>query len=174
MQSEDEQKALDEALEGAADSLLVDSLQRDDHRRRKRRLLVWCILGLVLFVLIGLVYWRRNVVPEADDGRYRAVVSPQPPAPAPAIDPDNAERLNAEGWRLWQQQAFVEAEAKFADAVAADPKMANAWNGLGWSRFNQGKTEQGIEAFERCVAIADAHPAALNGLGQAYLSRREY
>jgi len=76
-----------------------------------------------------------------------------------------SEEYAAEGWKLWQQRKFAEAERMFERAVQLDPTNTNAWNGLGWSRFNQGKPLAAKVSFEKCVALEPKHAAALNGLG---------
>lgn len=85
-----------------------------------------------------------------------------------------AEALTKEGWQLWSQTFYGQAENKFAAAVALDPAAKDAWNGLGWSRFNGGEARSAVEAFENCLAIAPKHPGALNGLGQIALNDGDY
>ena len=76
-----------------------------------------------------------------------------------------AERLGTEGWQLWKNQEFTEAEKKFKEAVEIDPSLDAAWNGLGWAQLNQGKPQAAKQAFEKCIQLKPKHPAALNGLG---------
>ena len=76
-----------------------------------------------------------------------------------------AEELADEGWRVWRQRKFSQAETLFAQAVEKDPAHAHAWNGLGWARFNQGKNITAATSFEKCLDIEPAHAGALNGLG---------
>jgi len=89
-------------------------------------------------------------------------------------NPENAARLSAQGWQLWQSGQLSEAEAKFSEAVRLAPSDANAWNGLGWASFNSGKTGAAEEAFQKVISLEPNHAGALNGLGQIYLSQREY
>src|SRR5205085_9387191 len=76
-----------------------------------------------------------------------------------------AAQLAQEGWTLWQQRQYAQAEARFAAAIGLDPKLANAWNGLGWSLFNQGQGDNAKPAFEEVIRLEPGHAAAENGLG---------
>jgi tetratricopeptide (TPR) repeat protein len=87
------------------------------------------------------------------------------PKAVSAEDRRAAENLAANGWQLWNQRKFVEAEEAFKQAVEKDPDNANAWNGLGWSQFNRGKPLNAKVSFEKCLEIEPSHAAALNGLG---------
>ncbi len=85
-------------------------------------------------------------------------------AASPA-DVSKADALAQEGWALWGQQKFAQAETRFSAAVKLNPKLTNAWNGLGWSQMNQGNTAKARVAFERVVALEPGHAGAENGLG---------
>ncbi|MBC8108921.1 MAG: tetratricopeptide repeat protein, partial [Anaerolineae bacterium] len=96
------------------------------------------------------------------------------PDPMPAVSPEDIRRsieLNAEGWKIWQQQQFDQAADVFQQAVEINPTNSNAWNGLGWSRFNSGEPDQAEVAFNKVLEIDPKHPAALNGMGQLALTR---
>ena len=112
-----------------------------------RRSLPWGVL--IGAVVIGLVAMAVLVV--------RGVQGPG--------DKAAAQKLAAQGWSVWQQQKYAEAETLFAEAVEEDPANANAWNGLGWSQFHQGKSAAAVTSFERCLAVTPDHAGALNGLG---------
>ena len=134
---------LDESL--ATDDLLVKSLKVEDKKRTKRNLVV---SSLIVFAVVcaGFVFFL------ADQGQA-----------------EPKQNLGAEGWKLWQERRFADAEEKFEEAVSVDPKSVNSWNGLGWSRLNQGKTESALDAFEKCLELEPKMPAALNGMGQSFL-----
>ncbi|MCL2330049.1 MAG: alpha/beta fold hydrolase [Phycisphaerae bacterium] len=100
-------------------------------------------------------------------------VSSQPVKVPSAADKKAAESLSAQGWQLWQQQKFAEAEEKFKVATAKDPTVANTWNGLGWAQFNQGKKTEAKESFERALKIEPKQAACLNGLGWIAKSQGE-
>ncbi len=76
-----------------------------------------------------------------------------------------SEELASNGWRLWRERKFGQAEEIFKKAVQEDLTHADAWNGLGWSQFNQGKPLNAKASFEKCLEMNPEHPAALNGLG---------
>jgi len=76
-----------------------------------------------------------------------------------------AENLAIDGWRLWRERKFIEAEELFAKAVEKDPTNDNAYQGLGWSQLNQGKKLNAEDSFEKCIAVNPKNSAALNGLG---------
>jgi tetratricopeptide (TPR) repeat protein len=80
-------------------------------------------------------------------------------------DKIEAEKLAAEGWKLWRERNLAEAQDRFEKALARDPKFTNAWNGLGWSQFQQGMYENAKVTFAKCLALDPNHAAALNGLG---------
>ncbi len=93
-------------------------------------------------------------------------------AQVPAGGP-SAEKLAAEGWRLWRERKLPEAERAFEAAVARDGSLTMAWNGLGWARLNQGKQNDAQVAFQRVVELDPKHSAALNGLGWLAKGRGE-
>ena len=145
-----EEAKLDEALLGM-DSHLVQSLQAEDLKRRRRRWFGGIAMIGILIVLAG-VYFAGGGA--SDDG--------------------GAVTLAQEGWSLWKAGNFPAATEKFRSALKADGDSVNAWNGLGWSLFNRGVTEEASEAFKECLRRESEHPAALNGLGQISFVRREY
>jgi len=77
----------------------------------------------------------------------------------------SSESDSADGWRLWREGNYPDAEAKFKSAVAANPKNTAAWNGLGWAQFNQGKPMNAEKAFQKCVELDPNWSGAWNGLG---------
>ncbi len=132
------------------DSILLNSLQVEDQQRKKRRRVT--ILGVLIgtmAIATALLFSQSGLASVGDS-------------------------IAAEGWQLWTQQKFIEAEEKFNQATAADPKSVSAWNGLGWSRMNQGKCAEALTAFQSCLKLEPNYPAALNGAGQALLENREY
>lgn len=143
------------------DERLIASLQRDERRRRRRRR--WWIGGCIVFIaLAGIMIALMTAGPGTRPGDSKDAVLKK------------AALLNTKGWRLWNQQKYIEAEDAFVKAVELDPESASAWNGLGWSRFNQGEGAEAEEAFSKCMKLDPEHAAALNGLGQVYLSQRQY
>ncbi len=86
-------------------------------------------------------------------------------AAAVKADKAEAEKLAAQGWKLWQKRELEQATEKFQQAVAKDPTNENAFQGLGWALFNQGLNTEAADAFEKCIAINSKNAAALNGLG---------
>ena len=87
---------------------------------------------------------------------------------------DDAGRLTAEGWALWNKQEVNEAAGKFEQAVKLYPKNVSAWNGLGWATFSASNFEAANKAFHKAIALEPKHPAALNGLGQVALYQQKY
>ncbi len=86
-----------------------------------------------------------------------------------------AQQLMQEGWQLWQQQKYAQAETRFSAAVKLDPKLTNAWNGLGWSQFHQGESEAARTSWEKVVAASEpGHPGAENGLGSIYFIQSDF
>lgn len=141
-----EQALLDEAL---GDPLLLNSLRNEDARRIGRRRQIAILCGLVVAAVVGFLAIRASMA-----GKSNSLVT--------------------EGWGLWNNQKFAEAEEKFSAAAKESPDQEDAWNGLGWSRVGQGKLDEALEAFRKCLALAPKHPAALNGVGQVLLSQRKY
>lgn len=147
-----------EAYLNSVDPALLESLKRDERRRRRKIIFLSTIGGLVMGSAIAIVYFML-LAPQA-------AVSPQ--------KADQALALSSEGWQLWQSGKFDAAADKFRQSVTLDPTNANAFNGLGWAQFNGGDSKAAQEAFEKCLAIQKDHPAALNGLGQIAFSHRDY
>jgi tetratricopeptide (TPR) repeat protein len=150
--TEEDDQALDRALAGEPDPLLVASLKRDERRRRRRLVITACAGGLIMGAIIATsVLWLV----------FGAQVT--------AADKDKAAQLTVEAFQLWQDRKFDEAAKRFNEAIKVDPKNANAWNGLGWARFNGGDPSGAAEAFAKAIQIQPKHGAALNGLGQVEL-----
>ena len=99
---------------------------------------------------------------------------PLPSVDAGHTDEEATERFTQEGWQLWQEQRFLEAENRFKEAIALAPRDANAWNGLGWAEFKSGKNDEAEKAFQKVVPSEPNYPAAMNGLGQLYWSERRF
>ena len=76
-----------------------------------------------------------------------------------------AENLVAEGWKLFGQGKFAEAEDTFSQAVRSDPENDGAYQGLGWAQMNQNKKKNAEVSFKKCVKLNPKNAAALNGLG---------
>ncbi len=153
--SPSEQARLDEAMR-CADDLLLDSLRKDERRRRNRLFIFFSSIGgLAMLAIVTYLVFGLGV-----GGSVAANGS--------------AQQLVAEGWKLWQGGAPDKAVEKFEAAVKLDPKNESALNGLGWSQFSAGHAEEAEKAFKRLIALVPKHPAALNGLGQAALSQRNY
>ncbi len=182
-----EESRLDEAME-RADQLLVSSLKQEE-RRRGRRLLyialgILVVGGVTMSLILCVVFLNpgtnaqvrspseKNLAAQAVE-KPRAAQSAQTKTVA-FDNADDAGRLTAEGWSLWQKQDVNAAAAKFEQAVKLDPKNVSAWNGLGWSSFNASNFEAANKAFHKCIALEPKHPAALNGLGQVALQQRQY
>ena len=163
-----EESRLDEAME-RADQLLVSSLKKEE--RRRGRCLLFIVLGilvvggLTMSVILCVVFLNpgTNVQVLSPSEKNLAVQSVRhgaTPREAQAAqtktvafdNSDDAGRLSAEGWSLWQKQDVNAAAAKFAQAVKLDPKNVSAWNGLGWSSFNGGNREAAAKAFHKAIA----------------------
>jgi Flp pilus assembly protein TadD len=84
---------------------------------------------------------------------------------SPAHDPNKAMQLAQEGWQLWAQQQFAQAETRFSAATKLDASLTNAWNGLGWSQFNQGNSAAAQKSWEKTIALDPNFAGAQNGLG---------
>ncbi len=148
----DEQQILDTALL-ESDQLLARSLRDDQQRRRKR--IIWLSTLLIGGVAMATLVWFLMM------GLSATSVT--------RADATEALDLSREGWQLWQQREFANAEEKFSKSVKLNPKDADAWNGLGWAQFNGGRSAAAVNSFEKCVKLSPKHPAGLNGLGQIYL-----
>src|SRR5262245_20996858 len=101
----DEQSRFDSALNDP-DHLLLDSLRRDDARRRRRRLALIAVSlgGLIMLSAIAVpfvLWWLTLETTSAGTN------------PPTALDEDarieRADALAAEGWQLWQQQKLADA-----------------------------------------------------------------
>lgn len=140
------------------DPALLESLQRDERRRRRKLIVLSITGGLVMGSVIAIVCFLLF-------------------APQPSVSPQKADQalsLSSEGWELWQAGKLEAAAEKFRQAVALDPTNANAFNGLGWAEFNGGDAKAAEEAFDKCLALQKDHPAALNGLGQIAFARHDF
>jgi tetratricopeptide (TPR) repeat protein len=188
----EEESRLDDAIK-RADRLLVTSLKLDERRRSRRRIVLFSLGvlslgGLVMLttfciVFLGMGVERRAATPK-DLAEVTHVATPTgkvsqneqrvEPVSLALNNGDEAARVAAEGWSLWQKQQFDAAAGKFEQAVKLDPKNTGAWNGLGWSCFNAGNYEPAEQAFRKAVSLEPKHPAALNGLGQLALAQRKY
>ena len=171
-----------------ADQLLVSSLKKEERRRGRR--LLFIVLGILVaggvtmslilcFVFLNPGTNAQVLSPSEKNLAVQAVEKPRAAQAAQtktvAFDnADDAGRLTAEGWSLWQKQDVNAAAAKFEQAVKLDPKNVGAWNGLGWSSFSASNFEAANKAFHKCIALEPKHPAALNGLGQVALYQRQY
>ena len=117
---------------------------------------------------------EKNLAVQAGEKRELAQTQAAQTKTVAFDNADDAGRLSAEGWSLWQKQDVNAAAAKFEQAVKLDPKNVGAWNGLGWSSFSASNFEAANKAFHKCIALEPKHPAALNGLGQVALYQRQY
>ena len=79
-----------------------------------------------------------------------------------------------EGWRLYDNDEYLEAEETFDKAAAIDPREMDVWTGLGWTRFRQGLIAPAHEAFLTALEIDENDTDVLCGLGFIHYSRREY
>ena len=106
---------------------------------------------------------KPTPIPEDLAAKARAVNA----AGASAADEGRraSEDLATEGWKLWGQRKFPEAEVKFREAILEDAANADAWNGLGWAQQNAGKHRNAKHSFDKCLEIDPKHAGALNGLG---------
>ena len=162
-----EEDVLDRAIH-SMDPNLRASLQREQKRRRRKTFLAGGILMAILATLvIGLIFY-------GGDPQVQSNEESNGQAKKQTVQPEVAAGLSQEGWKLWGQQDYANAESAFSKAVVADPRLDNAWNGLGWALLNQDKPKKATEAFEKCVALTATHGGALNGLGQAYLRMGDY
>jgi tetratricopeptide (TPR) repeat protein len=157
MTRHEEEGRLDAAMQ-KADDLLVNSLKRDETMRKYR-----VIIGALAVLVVGLL--TTVIVMTATRSSSTRQV---------ALDKADPEVLMQDGWQLWGQFKWREAELKFDQATKADPKLTNAWNGLGWARLNGGKPEPAMVAFTKCIELEPNHPAALNGMGQAYYAKNQF
>jgi pentatricopeptide repeat protein len=182
-----EESRLDDAME-RADQLLLSSLKKEE-RRRGRRLLyialgILVVGGVTMSLILCVVFLNPGTnaqVLSPSEKNLAVQASPKPrgaeAAQTKTVAFDNADdagRLSAEGWSLWQKQDVNAAAAKFQQAVKLDPKNVGAWNGLGWASFSASNFEAANKAFHKCIALEPKHPAALNGLGQVALYQRKY
>jgi tetratricopeptide (TPR) repeat protein len=169
--SPDQESRLDDALR-RADDLLVSSLKRDEHQRRRRKIrLGLAVGGIAMLAVIGLASFL--VFPQHKSPQATSLAQP-PAAVQSASDSESAMQLSQEGWQLFQKRELDQAADKFGQAVKLNPKLTAAWNGLGWCRFNTGNSDEAEKAFNKVVELEPKHPAALNGLGQIYFSRSQF
>lgn len=78
-----------------------------------------------------------------------------------------AARLTAEGWALFEAGSFVEASAKFREALAALATYAEARNGLGWSLARLDSLDRSQAEF--AAAVAGGHSGAEPRAGLAFV-----
>jgi len=147
-----------QAFLNTVDPALLESLKRDERRRRRKIILFSIAGGLVMGSVIAMLCFLLL-------------------APHPAVSAEKADQaltLASDGWQLWQRGKFDQAVDKFRQSVALDPNNANGWNGLGWADLNGGDSKAAEEAFNKCRAVKKDQPAALNGLGQIAFARRDF
>jgi tetratricopeptide (TPR) repeat protein len=180
-----EESRLDEAMQ-RADQLLVSSLKQEERRRGRRLLLILLGVliagGVTMSLILCFVFLSTGTDAPSPGGKNLAAQTDTKGPAAQAAhtravafdNADDAGRLSAEGWSLWQKQDVNGAAAKFEQAVKLDPKNVGAWNGLGWASFSASNFEAADQAFHKCIALEPKHPAALNGLGQVALYQRQY
>ncbi len=169
---EQDQEKLDRILSNP-DPLLVQSLRRDEKRRR--RIVLGLSGGLIMLAIVSTVavsLLTGGVAATPSQPVHRGAATA--PKTNVALDPVRSNALSTEGWQLWQRRDMAAALEKFREAVKLDPKNANAWNGMGWVCFNSGSGDEAQKAWLRCLQLVPNHPAALNGLGQLALMRRQY
>jgi Flp pilus assembly protein TadD len=167
-----EDARLDDAIR-RADDLLVQSLRVEERQRHRRTLMRRILIPTGALIMISATYIViAGLLGQASPGAKPAA---SPPAQQTVHrDPKQAAQLSQQGWALWGQQQFADAEAKFQRAVELNPNLAPAWNGLGWSQFNQGKADAAEQSFLQCVKVQPGFAGAENGLGQIYLARGKY
>jgi tetratricopeptide (TPR) repeat protein len=166
-----EESRLDDALK-RADDLLVSSLKRDEHQRRRRKIhLCVAVGGIAMLAVPGVIsflLFRPDKKPE---------VAPLLDGPAEiqlSADNETADQLSEEGWQLWRKHELDQAIAKFEEATKLNPELTEAWDGLGWSEFNSGDSVAAEKAFNKVIQIMPKYPPALNGLGQIYFGRSQF
>ncbi|MEN6383956.1 MAG: tetratricopeptide repeat protein [Phycisphaerales bacterium] len=85
-----------------------------------------------------------------------------------------AENIVSQGWKLWNEKKFADAEEIFKKALELDPQSDAAYNGLGWAQLNQEKKLNAKASFEKCIALEPKNGAALNGLGSLAYNSNEF
>ena len=154
-----EDTRLDDALLHA-DDRLVASLREDEHRRRRIRWMAGGFAVSLIAILAVIVVLATGPGHSGPGGEL--------------IDTEKSASLIQEGWALYNQQHYIQAESRFAEAVQLSVDSADAWNGLGWSRYRGGYVSAASEAFGKATRLVEKHPGANNGLGYVSFSRREY
>jgi len=74
-----------------------------------------------------------------------------------------ADALTAEGNDLFQQQAYVEAAARFERAATVFPTHHQAWKGLGHALLCLGRSADAARAFDRAIGLRPDSATALWG-----------
>ncbi len=152
-----ETERLDQFL--TADPGLVQSLQSDEKRQRRRTRLRAAV-GMVLSFFAGASgFWLLT--------RSTPAAPVQSARPAVAWELEEAKRLIREGWRYYTYMQRDKALGSFEMATRIAPTDPDAWNGLGWARWYE-EQSGAEEAFRRCLSLNPTHPMALNGLGNLY------
>ncbi|MGH7180139.1 MAG: tetratricopeptide repeat protein [Tepidisphaeraceae bacterium] len=85
------------------------------------------------------------------------------PATTPARN-DDARSIAADGWAMWRNQHYPQAEKAFRRALREDPACDAALCGMGWSRFHVRDYEQAEQYW-----LKSADVTAFSGLAEMYL-----
>jgi superkiller protein 3 len=164
----DDQSRLDDAMR-RTDDLLVQSLMRDEQRRKNRRVRI--LLGgfamIALFATLSLFLLQSHHKPSQLGAAQNVVTL------ANSADSPDAATYTQKGWDLWRSQQYDAAAESFHTALRMNIRLVDAWNGLGWADFNLGKVDAALTAFQRAIDLEPNYPAALNGMGQSYFAKND-
>jgi tetratricopeptide (TPR) repeat protein len=91
------------------------------------------------------------------------------------IEPEiTAEELSNEGWRLFETQEFLDAKAKFSEAIAKDTAYPDAYNGRGWCNAFLDLEDEAASDFNAANVKGLSQADAYVGLAAIYVGNREF
>ena len=149
-------------------------------------------LGLLLFLVLGTLTWRRNQLWSSPVELWRDAVTKSPGKARPhynlgtslndagvpaaalasleravALQPEHADAWHNLGVAHAALGEFAAAIAAYRSALALDSQMWRAQSGLGVALMNIGELEEAIAAYREAVRLAPDSAQARNNLGAA-------
>jgi Tfp pilus assembly protein PilF len=86
----------------------------------------------------------------------------------------SAEELSGEGWGLFESHDFMDAKAKFSEAIAKDTAYPDAYNGRGWCNAFLDLEDEATSDFNAANVKGLSQADAYVGLAAIYVGDREF
>jgi len=116
----------------------------------------------VTALVLGIVLLGAGAARGSDGGPLPAPTAKGTPKLSPEL------RYN-EGLALVEKREWVQAEAKFREAIKLNPELPEAWNELGHTLKSQRKFDAAVSAYMEALRLRPDYPQALEYLGEAYV-----